>query len=125
VAELDLTFMQRLAERAKLAGRGGGSDDGGMLEQRVAALEADMRDVKSILARMEPVLRAVGDGVQRLDKRMDGVDDRLRRLELETAEMKGKVSQLPTAWTFISAGIGLVLGTFGFVFALLRFVIPR
>jgi hypothetical protein len=38
-----LTLLKRLSEQAKLAGRGGGSDDGGMLEQRVAALETDMR----------------------------------------------------------------------------------
>lgn len=81
-----------------------------MLDQRVAALEADMREVKSILGRMEPMLRSI--------------DDRLRRLEMETAEMKGKVSQLPTAWTFITAGIGLILGTFGFIFAVLRFAQP-
>lgn len=81
-----------------------------MLDQRVAALEADMREVKSILGRMEPLLR--------------NIDDRVRRIEIETAEMKGKVSQLPTAWTFITAGIGLVLGTFGFIFAVLRFALP-
>ncbi len=81
-----------------------------MLEHRFAALETDMREVKSILGRMEPLLRSI--------------DDRLRKIEIETAEMKGKVSQLPTAWTFITAGIGLVLGTFGFVFALLRFALP-
>ncbi|HEV7266298.1 MAG TPA: hypothetical protein VGN83_15450 [Falsiroseomonas sp.] len=108
--EPDFSLLEHLAQKARSGGRGSGSDDGSMLEQRVAALEADMREVKSILGRMEPLLRSI--------------DDRLRKIEIETAEMKGRVSQLPTAWTFITAGIGLVLGTFGFIFALLRFALP-
>lgn len=78
-----------------------------MLEQRVANLEADMREVKSILTRMEPLLR--------------GIDDRLRKIEVEAAETKGRVSQLPTAWTLLTGGFGLVVATFGFAFALVRF----
>lgn len=63
--------------------------------------------MKSILTRMEPLLR--------------GIDDRLRKIEVETAEMKGRVSQLPTAWTLLTGGFGLVIATFGFAFALVRF----
>jgi hypothetical protein len=110
MAEPDLTLLQRLAQDARVAGRGG-SGGGDMLETRVASLEADMREVKSILGRMEPLLR--------------GIDDRLRKIEVDGAEMKGRVAQLPTAWTFLTAGIGLVLGTFGFIFAVLRFATPH
>ena len=56
-----------------------------------------------------------------LDKLLRGIDDRLCRIEVETAEMKGRVSQLPTAWTLLTGGFGLVLSTFGFAFALVRF----
>ena len=105
--EIDLSLIAKLRERALLAGQGGGSDGGGMLEQRVGNLEADLREVKSILGRMEPLLR--------------GIDDRLRRIEIETAETKGRVSQLPTAWTLLTGGFGLVVATFGFAFALVRF----
>ena len=66
-----------------------------------------MREVKSILGRMEPLLR--------------GIDDRLRRIEIETAETKGRVSQLPTSWTLLTGGFGLVVATFGFAFAVVRF----
>jgi chromosome segregation ATPase len=82
-----------------------------MLDARVATLEADMREVKSTLGRIEPLLRSI--------------DERLRKLEIDVSEMKGKVSQLPTAWTFITSGIGLVLGTFAFIFAVLRFALPQ
>ncbi len=81
------------------AAAGGSSNDGGM-EQRVAALEADMREVKLILSRMEPLLR--------------GIDDRLRKLEAEVAEVKGRASQLPNIWQLLVGGFGLV-----------RFGLPR
>ena len=107
----DLTLLRKLAERGRLASGGGGSDDGGMLERRVAALESDMREVKAALGRIETLLR--------------GFDDRLRRVEVDVAELKGRVSQLPTAWTLLTGGFGLVLATFGFAFALVRFAIPH
>ncbi len=103
-------LMHQLAQRAKLAGGGGGTHDGGM-EARIAALEADMREVKGSLGRIETLLR--------------GMDDRLRKVEIDVAELKGRVSQLPTAWTLLTGGFGLVLAAFGFAFALVRFGAPR
>lgn len=108
---VDLDPIRRRQQRARLADGGGGGDDGGMLDQRVAALEADMREVKGILGRIE--------------KKLDQFDDRLRRVELDVAEMKGRVAQLPTAWTLLTGGAGLILATFGFAFALVRFGIPH
>lgn len=107
MADPDLTLLQTLAQQALAKGRGGGSDDGGGLDQRIGKLEADMREVRSILGRMEPLLR--------------GIDDRLRKIEVEAAETKGRVSQLPTAWTLLTGGFGLIVATFGFAFALVRF----
>ncbi len=103
-------MLAKLRDRAKLAGGGGSSNDGGM-ERRVAALETDMREVKTTLGRIEALLR--------------GFDDRLRRVEIDVAGLKGKVSQLPTAWTLLTGGTGLILATFGFAFALVRFGLPR
>ncbi len=70
-----------------------------------------MREVKTTLGRIEALLR--------------GFDDRLRRVEIDVAGLKGKVSQLPTAWTLLTGGTGLILATFGFAFALVRFGLPR
>lgn len=43
-------------------------------------------------------------------------------MEIDVAELKGKVSRLPTAWTLLAGGTGLILATFGF--ALVRFGLP-
>ena len=45
--------------------------------------------------------------------------------QIDVAELKGKVSQLPTTWTLLTGGTGLILATFGFAFALVRFGLPR
>ncbi len=111
MGDSDLIRLDELRRKARLAGSGGGSDDGGMLDQRVAALEADMREVKTTLGRIEALLR--------------GFDDRLRRVETDVAGTKGKLSQLPTAWTMFTGGFALILTTFGFAFVLLRFGSPR
>lgn len=119
-----MELMRRLAERGKITSRGGGSGGADMIEARVAALEVEVREVRSTLGRIEPLLRGVDDKIGRLDRRVDGFNDRLRRVEIDTAEVKAHVAQLPTARTFTTAGIGLVLGISGFVFAVLKFALP-
>ena len=114
----NLIHLDELRRKARLAGSGGGSDDGGMLEQRVAALESDMREVKATLGRIETLIRGV-------DERMRGFDDRLRHVEVDLAELKGKVSRIPTGWTLFTGGSSLIPAIFGCAFALLRFGLPR
>lgn len=117
-----------------------------MPNQDATALEADSREVKSALGRIEALtqgmndqLRGLDDRVRRLDDRVGGLDDRVRRLddrvgglddkvrrvEIDLAGLKGKVSQLPTAWMLFTGGSGLILTLFGASFALLRFGLPR
>ena len=118
MSDANLVHLDELRRNAKLAGSGGGSDDGGMLDQRVAALETDMREVKTALGRIEALIRGVDD-------RLRGFDGRLRRVETDLVELKGKISHLPTGWTLFTGGTGLILGTFALAFALLRFGLPR
>ena len=106
-----MALMNTLRQRAKLAGGGGSSNDGGMLEQCVASLEGDMREVKASLGRIETLLR--------------GADDRLRRAEVDMAELKGRISQLPTSWRLFTGGFGLILATSGFAFAVVRLGLPH
>jgi hypothetical protein len=80
------------------------------MEGRVVALEADTREVKTILGRMELLLRAVDD-------RGRTIDDRLREVEIDLAELKGRVAQLPNAWQMLTGAGGFI----GLVFLLLRF----
>ncbi len=109
----DMTLMRHLADRAKLAGGGGSSNDGGM-EARVAALEAGMQDVRASLGRLESLARDTVD-------RLRGLDDRVRKLEIETAEIKGRVSQLPTVWPLLTGGFTMVFAAISFTFLIIRF----
>ena len=77
MSDNNLANLHELRRKAKLAGGGGSSKDGGM-ERRLADLEADMRELKATLGRVETFLRAL--------------DDRFRRTEADVAEVKGKVS---------------------------------
>jgi len=74
-----------------LAPSGGGPHDPGM-EARVSVLESDVKDIKSDL----------------------------RRIMLDTAEIKGRVSQMPTSVQLIFMQAGLIVTLFGAAFALLK-----
>ena len=67
-------------------------DDG--MEARMSALEADTREIKAILGRLEPLLSRM--------------DERMRKLELDVAELKGRVSQLPTNVHLIGLVVGVL-----------------
>ena len=54
-----------------------------------------------------------------------GSTTRCAAVEIELAEVKGRVSQLPTAWMLLTGGSGMILTIFGAPFALLRFGLPR
>lgn len=107
--EPDLRLLETLRDRARqarsapnVANAGGGSDDGGM-ERRLSAVEGDVREIKLMLGQMQPVLRSI--------------DDRLRKLEVDLGELKGRVAQLPNVWQLLLGGFSLI----GFTFLLLRF----
>ena len=68
---------------------GGGEPHPQLMEQRVTALENDMREIRADL----------------------------KRLVLDVAEMKGRLSQMPTTVQLI----GLIFAIFGAAFALLKF----
>lgn len=76
-----------------------------------------MREIKGILVRIEKRLDSI-------DAKFDRFDERLRKVEVDVARIDGRASQLPTAWTLLTGGAGLIIATFGFAFALVRFGIP-
>ncbi len=105
----------QLAQRAKLARGGGGSDDGGtMLEQRIAALEADMREVKGTLARIEAKL-------DKIDGRLEKFDERIRKIEIDVARVDGRLSLMPSTYTVIMTMVALSFSILGGVLAIFRF----
>lgn len=64
-------------------------------------------------ARLEEQVAEVGRKLDRIESQMAKA--------VEVAEIKGRVSQLPTVWQLV----GLVIGIFGAALALLRFGLPR
>lgn len=61
---------------------GGGGGDSGDMEQRVEQLEQGMLEVRAGLGRIEATLTKL--------------DERGRKIEVDLAELKGRVSQLPS-----------------------------
>jgi len=88
------------------------------LNSVLPVLEADMPEIKDILFRIEKRLDS-------MDAKFDRFDHRLRKVGADVARIDGRVSQLPTAWTLLTGGAGLIIATFGFAFALVRFGIPH
>lgn len=82
-----------------------------MLEKRVAALEADMKDVKASLKAIETAVSEI----KHLPKASD-----LARVEKEMAELKGKISMLPTWWQLLVGVIATWGAGAAIVFALNR-----
>jgi hypothetical protein len=74
---------------------GGDGPQGPNMEQRVAALEADMKDVKAGIGRLETA-------AAKTDSRLDKLDDRLRSLEIASGKVDGKldllVAKMPSWW---------------------------
>lgn len=109
----NLVYLNELRKRAKLAGGGGGGDDDDMLERRVAALEADMREVKGSLARIEKLL-------ERMEAKFERFDERLRKVEIDVAGLRERAAATPTHWTLFMAILGTVLTVTGLTFAVVR-----
>jgi hypothetical protein len=98
----DFTLLDQRIERL-LDRRGiGGGRGGGDLEPRVSTLEGAVARIDATLLRLE------------------GKIDQTAKAT-EVAELKGKVSQLPTVWQVF----GLVVAIFGLAFALIRFGLPQ
>lgn len=81
-------------ESDKLDGGGGPPHDPGM-EARMSAVEADTREIKGILQRLEPVLGRVDDRLRKLEA------DTLPKISADLARLEGRVSQLPGTVTII------------------------
>ena len=81
--------------------------DGRMLEQRVARLEEDMREVKSTLK---------------------GIEAKLVTIEVAVARIEGRLQGVPSSWQLFTALVTTVVATWSagaaIVFTLLRFAKP-
>ena len=118
MSEPDFTLPQRRAAKARLESAGGGGDDQGMLERRVAVLEGDMKEVKGSLGRIERLL-------EKMDGRLDRADERLRKVEVDIAGLRERAAALPTTWTVLLAMFGMAFTVSGLILAIMRFGVPR
>lgn len=104
--------------RMPIVSGGDGPNDPGM-EARMTAVEVDVREIKGILQRLEPLLG-------RLDERTRKIEaDTLPKLGTDLAELKGRVSQLPTAlaiFGYMGSLVALVLGIIGAVLGISKYL---
>ena len=77
---------------------GGGGPEDPMLEQRVAHLEEDVRDIRRSMSEM---------------------NDRMGRMEIGIAKIQARIEMLPTIWTFVVALIATVFTAVGVVIAVI------
>ena len=102
--------MADIIKHPRATGTGGGGPDGPMLEQRIGRLEERMERIERILMELRPkITEILLTGAKQSD---------LQAMRVEIAEIKGKVSMLPTWWMFL---LGIV-ATWGAGAALVRFL---
>lgn len=114
------------------AANGGGPEDP-MLEQRVGRLEEKVDRIEAILMRLEPQISEVlRTGAKQADltklqsdfihfEAAAATKDDLHNVQLDLAEVKGRVSNLPTWWMLIVA----ILSTWGMGFAIANYSINK
>lgn len=62
------------------------------------------------------------DGME-LVRRVEKLEEAVLAIRLDIAEMKGKLSNLPTTWQLVGVNFGLAIGVSALVFAIARAMI--
>jgi hypothetical protein len=87
-----------------------------MLENRVSALEADMKDVKSSLSRLEVSISKIDGTLGQMPKATD-----FANLRADIAEVKGRLSNTPTFLQTLTMTISTWVAGAAIVFAVFKF----
>jgi hypothetical protein len=96
--------------------KGGGSGpEDSMLEQRVARLEDKVDRIEAAIIRIEPRISEIAGELKNLPKSND-----IASLRADIAEVRGRLSMLPTWWMLIVALIATWSAGSGIVFALIK-----
>lgn len=74
---------------------------------------------------MEARVAKLEDQFGRIEALLHGIDDRVRSIEINAAEMKGRLSSLPGTWAVITTVIGGQVALAGLLFAALKFGAPH
>ena len=87
-----------------------------MIEQRVSALEADMKDVKSSLSRLEVSVSKIDGTLSQMPRATD-----YATLRADIAEVKGRLSNMPTFLQTLTMTISTWVAGAAIVFAIIKF----
>jgi hypothetical protein len=71
---------------------------------------------------VEMRLQRLEDTFPRIEALMKSIDERLRKVEIELAELRGRIANLPTTWAMISTMLVGQITLAGFLLAILRVV---
>jgi predicted component of type VI protein secretion system len=86
-----------------------------MLEQRVARLEDKVDRIEAAIVRIEPRISEIVGEVRQLPKAND-----IASLKADIAEVRGRLSMLPTWWMLVVALIATWSAGAGIVFTLVK-----
>lgn len=74
---------------------------------------------------MEARVARLEDQFGRIEALLRGIDDRMRKFEVDAAEMKGRLSGLPSTWAVVTTVIGGQITLVGLLFAALKLTGPH
>ena len=94
------------------AGPGGTGPMDPTVEQRVIGLERKVDRVEAILVRLEPMIVELGFTAVRTTD--------LNKAQIDLAELKGRISSLPTWWMLLATVLSTWLAGAGIVFTLVK-----
>lgn len=103
-----------------IAGGGGGPHDPGM-DARVTRLEDQYGRIETLLRAIDDRMGRIDDRVGRIEDRVEQLGDRVRHIEIDVAELKGRIVNLPTTWAMITTMIGGQIALAGILLAAFRF----
>jgi len=86
---------------------------------RMDVVEQSSSDIKATLGRLEPLLGRIDDRARKMEV------DTLPKLATDMAELKGRVSQLPTTiaiFTYVGGLVALTIVLFGAAFGVLKYL---
>nr|WP_294546180.1 hypothetical protein [uncultured Rhodopila sp.] len=70
-------------------------------------------------------MQRLEDTCQRIEALLMRMDDRLRKVEIDVAEMRGRIAQLPSTWAMITTMLGGQVAFAAAILAILKIVGAR
>ncbi len=69
---------------------------------------------------MEARMTRLEDQFTRIETLLKSIDDRVRKLEIDAAELKGRFAHLPTTWAMVTTVVGGQVALAGILFGAFR-----